>query len=104
MEEVMKLLGPWPVLQFIFGIAVLGGGVWAIIRGTQKKDNTSVQIEDKRVEWEAMELLRSIDRNTEKVAENQRIMLENVRGATEQIRYLTEQMKALAAAIWNRGV
>ena len=104
-EEFGKALGPWPILQFLFGLAVLGVGtlvVWKGISGSKGQD--ALKLEDRRVEWEALELLRSIDRNTEKVADNQRAMLEGVRAAVNEIRSLTEQMKALAAAIWNRGV
>jgi hypothetical protein len=102
-DEVGKALGPWPILQFVFGLAVLCFGAIAIFKGLSSEKKSDA-MEDKRIEWEAMERLRSIDENTQKIADNQRAMLENVRGATDQIRGLTEQMKALAAAIWNRGV
>lgn len=102
-EEINKLLGPFPILQLIFGLIVLGFGAYMIVRGTQKKD-THVQLEDKRLEWEAYERLRQIEENTAEIASNQRAMLEGVRSAVHRIENLTDQMKALAAAIWNRGV
>ncbi len=97
MEEVIKVLGPWPILQFMFGVAVLGFGVFMIVRGLGKKDESKIQIEDKRAEWLAYEHLRNIEENSFKIVELQR--QEN-----ERMRELTEQLKALAAAIWNRGV
>lgn len=102
-DEVNKLLGPFPVLQLIFGLLVLGFGAYMIVRGTQKKDSNA-QLEDKRLEWEMSERIRSIDEHTEQIAANQRAMLEGVRMAVAEMRSMTEQMKALAAAIWNRGV
>lgn len=92
----MKLLGPWPILQFMFGISVLGFGVYMIVKGLAKKDSP-IQLEDKRSEWMAYEHLRNVEENSFKMVELQRQTL-------EQMRHLEEQLKALAAAIWNRGV
>ncbi len=89
MEEVMKMLGPWPVLQFMFGIAVLGGGVWMIIRGTQKKDEQPVQLEDRRSEWQAYEQLRNIEENSFK--------------QVELLRRCHEELQRIASILWNRG-
>lgn len=93
----MKMLGPWPILQFMFGISVLGGGVWMIIRGTQKKDGGPPILEDKRAEWLAYEHLRNIEENSFKMVELQKQLL-------DQERRLEDQLKSLSAAIWNRGV
>ncbi len=96
MEEVVKLLGPWPVLQFMFGISVLGFGVFMIVKGLGKRDEP-VQIEDKRAEWLAYEHLRNIEENSFKLVELHKQLL-------DQLRHTEEQLKALSAAIWNRGV
>jgi hypothetical protein len=105
LDEVGKALGPWPILQVFFGMAVLGVGAYALVRGVMSsKSGDRVQLEDKRMEWEAYERLRQIEENTAQIAANQRAMLEGVRHAVQEIRLMTEQMKALAAAIWNRGV
>jgi len=96
-DEVMKMLGPWPILQFMFGTAVLGFGVFMIIRGLSGKGDGKVQLEDKRAEWLAYEHLRNIEENSFKMVELQRQQL-------EQYRALIEQLKALSSAIWNRGV
>jgi hypothetical protein len=99
MEEVMKLLGPWPVLQFMFGVAVLGGGVWMIIRGTQKKDappqGGTQALEDKRAEWRAYDQLENIEQNSFK-------QLAVMSQILDRLNNNADQMKALAAAIWNK--
>lgn len=94
----MKMLGPWPVLQFMFGLAVLGGGVWAIIRGTQKKDDAKPthQLEDQRAEWEALQTHKQILQELNE----QTNILRSIQG---QIHSNAEAMRALSAAIWNRG-
>lgn len=97
LEEVSKVLGPWPILQFMFGVSVLGFGVYMIVRGLSGKKGDSIQIEDKRAEWLAYEHLRNIEENSFKMVELQRQYIEHMR-------MLTEQLKALSAAIWNRGV
>lgn len=96
LEEIGKVLGPWPILQFMFGVAVLGFGVYMIVRGQSSKKH-DILIEDKRAEWKAHENLDHIAENSFKIVENQRRI-------EEKMNYLGDQVKALAAAIWNRGV
>ena len=87
MEEVAKLLGPWPILQFMFGVAVLGFGVFMIVRGLQKKDDM-MKLEDRRAEWQAYDQLRNIEENSFKqVALMQR---------------LVEEVQRLTTVMWNR--
>lgn len=86
MEEVLKMLGPWPVLQFLFGIGILGFGIYMIVRGTQK-ENTPL-IEDKRAEWLAYEHLRNIEENTFKMV--------------EYLRQLKESTDRLTSVLWNK--
>lgn len=98
LDEVSKVLGPWPILQFMFAVAVLGFGVYMIVRGiSNKKSEPIIQLEDKRAEWLAYEHLKNIEENSFKMVELQK-------QHNEQAKYLAEQIKALAAAIWNRGV
>lgn len=105
MDKIAEALGPWPILQLFFGLAVLGVGAYALIRGVlNSKSGDRIQIEDKRMEWEAYERIRQIEENTAEIAGNQRAMLEGVRNAVAELRSMTDQLKALAAAIWNRGV
>lgn len=84
----MKMLGPWPLLQFMFGVAVMGGGVWMIIRGTQKQDKGPLGIEDQRDKWAAYEHLRNIEENSFKMVEH--------------LRLLREDIQRLTTVIWNR--
>ena len=94
MEEVMKMLGPWPILQFMFGCAVLAGGVWAIIRGTQKKDTGPPKLEDQRAEWEAYQQLANIEAEAFKQTE----ILSRI---LDRLNNNADQMKALSTSIWN---
>ena len=89
MEEIVKMLGPWPIMQFMFGITVLGFGVFMIVKGTLRREDP-FRLEDKRAEWEAFQHLHNIDANLAELVKLQSLTL--------------EQFKALAAALWNRGV
>lgn len=88
LEEGMKLLGPWPILQFMFGLAVLAGGVYMISRGLAKKDEPRLTLEDRRQEWAAYEQLKNIEENTFKLVNNQQA--------------LTDAINRLSSVMWNR--
>lgn len=90
MEEVMKLLGPWPILQFMFGLVVLGGGVWAIIKGTGK-GNSAPRIEDKttREQWSAYEHIRNIEENSYK--------------SVAHLERIHEELQRISTILWNQG-
>lgn len=64
MEEALKALGPYPFLQLVFGMAILGMGIWSIIKGLQAKGPSS---EDQRAEWEAHQQLKNIEENSWKL-------------------------------------
>lgn len=85
LEDGMKLLGPWPILQFMFGLAVLGGGVYMVIRGLSSKDTSKLSLEDKRLEWTAYEQLKNIEENSFKLVDGQRQTLEAVNRLTSVI-------------------
>lgn len=87
MEKVVDVLGPWPILQFLFGVAILGFGAYMIVRGTQKDDNPS-KLEDRRAEWQAYEQLRNIEENSFKMV-----------ALTQK---LVEEVQRLTSVIWNR--
>lgn len=87
LDELTKALGPWPVLQLVLGIAVLGAGIWAVSRGLQGKDNGDIS--DKRAEWAAYEQLRNIEENSFKIAASQEKMVEIA--------------NRIASILWNRG-
>lgn len=84
LEELMKALGPWPILQTFLGLAVLSTGIVVIIKGINKgKDN-----DDKRADWAAYEQLKHIEENSFKsVALQER---------------LVEIMGQLRDITWNR--
>lgn len=94
MEEVAKLLGPWPILQFMFGVGVMGFGVFMIVRGLQKKDEAAM-IEDRYNERRALERLDDIHENSFKMVE----LLGKIYDRQSQV---NEALRGLAAAIWNR--
>ena len=86
-EEFVKILGPWPILQVIFGLLVFGVGVWFIVRGiTGKEDRT--ESSDQREQWEAYNQLQNIERNTNELVKISQKTL-------EAIQHLTSIM-------WNR--
>ncbi|SRR6266404_4662375 len=95
LDEGMKLLGPFPILQVLLGLAVLGGGVYMIFRGITG-EKKQMFLEDRRSEWAAYEQLRNIEENSFK-------MVELSRQNGELLRKLDDTFKALASAIWNRG-
>ena len=86
-EAVVKMLGPWPVLQFFFGVGVLGFGVWMIVRGIQKKEGPP-QLEDQRAEWMAYQQLRNIEENSFKMV--------------ELLRRIDEEIQRTNSILWNR--
>src|SRR6266446_8312880 len=96
LDEGMKLLGPFPILHVILGLAILGFGVYMIFRGiTGEKKQLS--LEDRRAEWAAYEQLRSIEESLVR-------LVESSRQNGDLLRKLDDSIKALASAIWNRGV
>ena len=89
MEEVIaKTLGPFPVLQFLFGVAILGLGIWAVVRGLRGREDKNFLLEDRRAEWAALDQLKNIEENTFKIVETQR--------------ELTNAINRLTSVIYNR--
>lgn len=88
LEDGMKLLGPWPILQLMFGLAVLAGGVYMVIRGLNRKDEPRLTLEDKRAEWAAYEQLKNVEENTFKLVDGQR--------------QLTDAINRLTSVLYNR--
>ena len=89
MEEITKALGPWPLLQFVFGVVVLGLGIWSIMRGLRGKEEKPFQsLEDKRAEWAVMEQIKNIEENSFKLVDGQR--------------QLTDAINRLTSVLYNR--
>lgn len=82
------MLGPWPILQFMFGVGILGFGVYMIVRGLQKQDHVNYHIEDRRAEWQAYEQLRNIEENSFK--------------QVELLRRIHEELQRMTGVLWNR--
>ncbi len=86
-EEIAKALGPWPILQVIFGLLVFAIGAWAVFRGvTGKEDRPNP--DDQRELWEAYNQLRDIHRSTNELVQINRRTLEAIQN--------------LASVMWNR--
>ena len=104
MDKVLEALGPWPILQLFFGMAVLGVGVYALVRGMYAaKPEDRHSLDEARQEWEAYQQLAAIERHTEAIAQNQKVMLDRINQCTEAIKQLVVAINALSAALWNRG-
>lgn len=100
MDRFAEALGPWPILQTFFGAAVLGVGVYALIRGMTA---SKVSLDDARQEWEAYQQLASIERHTEAIAENQKVMLDRINHVVKAIDRNSDALNNLASVLWNRG-
>lgn len=88
MDEISRALGPWPILQMIFGVVILGLGVYSIIRGVKGKE-TPIQLEDRRAEWLAYEHLKNIEENSFKMV--------------DLLRKHNEDLERFISVMWNRG-
>lgn len=105
MDKIAETLGPWPILQMFFGMAVLGVGVYALVRGmSASKVNDRLSLEDARQEWEAYQQLTQIEHHTESIAENQKVMLDRINQCTEAVRTLVVALNQLRDVLWNRSV
>lgn len=96
LDELMKALGPWPILQVILGLMAFGAGVWAVIRGlNSSKRDTGMALEDKRAEWAAYEQLKNISENSFKMVELQAKIVDG----QAQMR---DAINALITALWRQ--
>lgn len=99
MEELIKALGPWPMIQgLVLGMIVMAVGFWAIKRGLQ--DNKKPRIEEESLEeirarWAAYLQLEHLEDNSFKQIE---LLGKLVEG---QLR-LHEVLNRIADTRWNR--
>jgi hypothetical protein len=99
MEEFSKALGPWPILQFIFGAAVLFGGIYVMMKGLKKQPSdgdSPAQIQDQRAQWEAYRQLTNIEHNTYQ-------MIEILKQQEQSFERIADLIKAVHEALWKRG-
>lgn len=90
LKELTEALGPWPILQLLLGLAAVGVGVYAMIKGTSNgRKEEDINVDDMRATWAAYDQLKNIDHNVAKIVASQEKMVEVV--------------NRLAAVIWNRG-
>jgi hypothetical protein len=61
MDKIAEALGPYPGLQLVFGLAVLGFGLFSIYRGAVGKDSS--RAETQRQQWEAYKQLEEIEQS-----------------------------------------
>jgi len=65
MEELLKALAPWPVMQGIaIGIIVAAIGAWAVRRGLQDSKKNETSIEDIKSKWEMHKAIGHIHENS----------------------------------------
>lgn len=94
MEEILKALSPWPLLEgIVLGCIVAAGAIWAINRGLRdsrndRRVNVENDMDRQRAEWAAYEQLRNIEQNTFKIVDTQTRMVDAV--------------NRLVDVIWNR--
>lgn len=107
MEEVVKALAPWPVLQgIVIGLLVAAAAFWAMRRGLQenrRREGLDVQPirlhltdDEKKAQWAAYEQLQQICENSfavkhhlEKMVEGQSLLL--------------AALNRLSDSRWNKG-
>ena len=86
LDELSKALGPWPVLQMLFGIMVLAAGAYAVVKGINNSKQVSTQsIDDMKTEWEAYKQLKNIEENTFRSVVLQEKTIEAINRLTENI-------------------
>jgi hypothetical protein len=118
MEEVLKVLSPWPMAQgVLIGLIIAAGGFWAMRRGLQDNhkrdaetpDTLSVRVqnetvavtvemsdEEKRWQWEAYKQIGHLDVNSFAIVHHLEQLVELNRG-------LLNALNRLADSRWNSG-
>lgn len=97
LEEISKLLAPWPFLQLVFVVSALGVGIFAIVRGVNKSKTEPVpkiDLEEAKAQWKALEQLGHLEENSTKIVE----ILAKI---YDRLDNNAQQMSGLAAALHN---
>ncbi|MBR0855680.1 hypothetical protein [Bradyrhizobium liaoningense] len=115
MEELLKALGPWPMVQgIVIGLLVAAAGFWAIRRGMQDSARARDEggegrvvridqvvavrvqrtLEEQRWQWEAYKQLGHLEKNSfEEVKHSE--------DAVELLREILKGVNRLADGGWN---
>lgn len=65
MEELLKALGPWPLVQgIVIGFIVAAIGTWAVRRGFQDSKKNGSSIEDIKSKWEMQKAIINLQDNS----------------------------------------
>jgi len=105
MEELVKALGPWPMVQgIVIGLFVAAAGFWAIRKGLQDSRKETGHVprvvriehtdEEKRWQWEAYKQLGHIEKNSFEIAKHSE-------DAVELLREVAKGINRMADAYWN---
>lgn len=108
MEEILKALAPWPLLEgVVLGIMVAAAGFWAMRRGMQENrrreaasgDALAVRLEladdERKAQWKAHEHLDHIH-------ENSFAMVKLMEKMVEQQLMVVAAVNRLADTRWNK--
>lgn len=95
MEELLKALGPWPLVQgIVIGLIVAAIGTWAIRRGWLDSKKNEPSIEDIKSRWELHRSIGHLDKNSFEIVR----LLERSNELTDQ---LLMAINRLADNRWN---
>jgi hypothetical protein len=95
MEELLKALGPWPLVQgIVIGLIVAAIGAWAIRRGLQDSKKNEPSIEDIKSRWELHRSIGHLDKNSFEI-------VDLLKRGNELVEQLTAAVNRLADSRWN---
>lgn len=99
MDELIKSLGPWPMIQgLVLGMIVAAVGIWAVRRGLQdsrKNLPDGDTLEEIRAKWAAYQQIEHIEANSFEIKQLLGKLIEG------QVR-LHEVLNRIADNRWNR--
>jgi ABC-type nickel/cobalt efflux system permease component RcnA len=109
MEEVVKALGPWPLIQgMALGMIVAAIGFWAMWRGTQesrRRARTSDEAQTIRIDLTDEELRMRWDahKHLDHIHENSFAMVKHLEKLVELNLTVIAALNRVADSRWNKG-